>query len=455
MINLNDNVAIHIVDDEIEYQNVLKMILKEHGYQVSASSNGLEALDYIENNSVSLVITDLKMPKLDGSALIRRVKEKYPEIEFIVMTAFGSIESAVDSMKYGAADYFVKSGEMDDLLFKIKRIVNLARLKNKNEILLRNQKNTELFINTKNKTYRELLEMCQRAADSGINLLILGESGVGKEVVAKYVHNLSARRDEPFVPVNCQAIPESMIESELFGHEKGAFTGAIERRIGKFEQANFGTLFLDEIGDLPLSTQGKLLRAIENREIERIGGSKTIKLDIRFISATNKDIGSCVSAGHFREDLLYRINTLTLQVPKLRERKEDLPALIDFFIAKTELEQGKSISCIEPDVMQFLRDYDYPGNVRELKNIVERMIALSQNGIITKKELLLPLEKMPASAEFCGFDKPFKEAREIFEKRYIETVLGNNANNVAQSARQLNISQRHLWNKIKQYKIDL
>ncbi len=455
MINMNDNVAIHIVDDEVEYQNVLKMILKDQGYQVSASSNGVEALDYIDKNGASLVITDLKMPKLDGVSLIKRVKEKYPDIDFIVMTAFGSIESAVDSMKYGAADYFVKSGEMDDLLFKIDRLVKMTRLKNKSEILISNQNNTELFIDTKNQTYRELLSMCRRAADSGINLLILGESGVGKEVIAKYVHNLSERRNEPFVPVNCQAIPESIIESELFGHEKGAFTGATTRRIGKFEQANFGTLFLDEIGDLPISTQGKLLRAIENREIERIGGNKTIKLDIQFISATNKDIKECVAKGLFREDLLYRINTLTLQVPKLRDRKEDLPALIDFFVKKTEQEQGKSISCIESDVMNFLLGYDYPGNVRELKNIVERMIALSQGGVITTKELLLPLASNTASLDSCYLDKPFKEAREIFEKRYIAAVLANNDNNVARSARLLNISQRHLWNKIKQYKINL
>ncbi len=456
MININDNVAIHIVDDEVEYQNVLQMILKAQGYHVSASSNGVEALDYIAKNSVSLVITDLKMPKMDGVALIKHVKETHPDIDFIVMTAFGSIESAVDSMKYGAADYFVKSGDMDDLLFKINRLVKMSRLKHKSEILLNNQNSAELFIDTKNKVYKNLLEMCKRAADSGINILILGESGVGKEVIAKYVHNLSDRRDEPFVPVNCQAFPESMIESELFGHEKGAFTGATHRRIGKFEQANFGTLFLDEIGDLPLNTQGKLLRAIENREIERIGGNKTIKLDIQFISATNKDIRQCVANGNFRDDLLYRINTLTLEVPKLRERKEDLPALIDFFINKIKVEQNKSVKRVEREVMDFLLQYDYPGNVRELKNIIERMIALSRDGVVTMQDILLPYSQTSLNdLDSVYADKSFKQAKMVFEKRYLKAVLERNDYNVAQTARMLDISQRHLWNKIKQYQIEL
>ena len=320
-----------IVDDEIEYQKVLSLILSDVGYDIASCSNGNEALDYIENNMVDLVITDLKMPVMDGVELIKKIKEKYDDVDVVVMTAFGSIESAVDSIKYGAIDYFVKSGEMKELVMKIDRLAKISRLERKSSVLLKNQNNTEIFINSKNEKYQTLLEMCKRTADTGINILLLGESGVGKEVIANYIHRLSNRRQEPFVAVNCQVFPEGVIESELFGHEKGAFTGAIESRIGKFEQANFGTLFLDEIGDLPLSTQGKLLRAIESKKIERIGSNKSINLDVKFISATNKNLEKKINEECFREDLLYRINTLTLKIPPLRERREDLPALIEFF----------------------------------------------------------------------------------------------------------------------------
>jgi len=278
-----------IVDDEIEYQKVLSIILSDVGYDTASCSNGYEALGHIENNIVDLVVTDLKMPIMDGVELIKKIKEKYDNVDVIVMTAFGSIESAVDSIKYGALDYFVKSGEMQELVMKVDRLAKISRLELKSSFLLKNQNSTEVFSESKNKEYLNLLEMCKRAADSGINILLLGESGVGKEVIANYIHRLSSRRQEPFVPVNCQVFSEGVIESELFGHEKGSFTGAIDTRIGKFEEANFGTLFLDEIGDLPLATQGKLLRAIESRKIERLGSNKSVNLDVRFISATNKN----------------------------------------------------------------------------------------------------------------------------------------------------------------------
>lgn len=444
-----------IVDDEPEYQKVLSLILSDVGYNISSCSNGLEALTFIDKNVVDLVITDLRMPVMDGVELIKRIKEKNERIDVIVLTAFGSIESAVDSIKYGAKDYFVKSGELNELVMKVDRLAKIHRLERKSSFLLNNQNGTELFIESKNPGYLKLLEMCKRSADSGINILLLGESGVGKEVIANYIHRLSKRRQEPFVPINCQAFPEGVIESELFGHEKGAFTGASESRIGKFEQSNLGTLFLDEIGDLPIKTQGKLLRAIENRKIEKLGSNKSIDLDVRFISATNKNLRKGIDEGTFREDLLYRINTLTMEIPPLRDRREDLPALIEFFIRKIEMEQKKRITQIDEDVMDFLLQYHYPGNVRELKNIIERMIALSREGSVSVNELLMPIEFMPKKTTFHSAEKSLKRARDGFEKSFISEALVKHKGNVSKTADDLKISARQLWNKISQYQIDL
>lgn len=445
-----------IVDDEIEYQKVLKLILSDVGYSIASCSNGIEALEYIDNNIVDLVLTDLKMPIMDGVELIKRIKEKYECIDIIVMTAFGSIESAVDSIKYGAIDYFTKSSDMDELVMKIDRLAKIQRLERKSLFLLKNQNSKELFIESKNEEYIKLLEICKRVADTGINILLLGESGVGKEVFANYIHRLSKRKQEPFVAINCQVFPEGVIDSELFGHEKGSFTGANETRIGKFEQANLGTLFLDEIGDLPISTQGKLLRAIESKKIERLGSNKSIDLDVRFISATNKDLNEKISEGNFREDLLYRINTLTLNIPPLRERREDLPAFINFFIKKTEMDQKKKVSRIDDEVMDFLLNYDYPGNVRELKNIIERMIALSKDGRVTVSELLMPIvSKEKSMSTSNNYGKSLKDARFDFERNYIYEILKNNRGNVAKTSDELKISTRQLWNKINEYSIDL
>ncbi|MCT4607334.1 MAG: sigma-54 dependent transcriptional regulator [Marinisporobacter sp.] len=445
-----------IVDDEIEYQKVLSLILSDVGYDIVTCSNGMEALEYIDNNIVDLVLTDLKMPVMDGVELIKRIKEKYNDLDIIVMTAFGSIESAVDSMKYGAIDYFVKSSDIQELVMKVDRLAKIYRLERKSSFLLEKQNETDLFVESENEEYSKLLEMCQRAADSGINILLLGESGVGKEVIANYIHQLSKRRQEPFVPVNCQVFPEGVIESELFGHEKGSFTGAIDARVGKFEQANLGTLFLDEIGDLPIATQGKLLRAIESRRIERLGSNKSIDLNVRFISATNKDLSKQISEGTFREDLFYRINTLTLHIPPLRERREDLLGLIHFFIKKIEKDQKKKIKHVEDEVMNFLLQYDYPGNIRELKNIVERMIALSKDGIVTVNEILMPIgcgkEKQ---AKDNGCKKTLQDARSDFEKMFIVEALKNNHWNVTRAANELEISTRQLWNKINKYNIEL
>lgn len=451
----NKGYKILIVDDEVEYQKVLTLILSDLGYGVAGCSNGVEALEYLDRNVVDLVLTDLKMPAMDGVELIQRIREKNERIDIIVITAYGSIESAVNAIKYGAKDYFVKSSNMHELEMKVGRLARIHRLERKSDFLLNAQNETELFIESKNEKYLKLLAMCKRAAETGISILLLGESGVGKEVIANYVHRLSKRRTEPFVPINCQVFPEGVIDSELFGHEKGSFTGAMDMRIGKFEQANFGTLFLDEIGDLPIKTQGKLLRAIESKKIERIGSNKSIDLDVRFISATNKDLAKAIEEGTFREDLLYRINTLTLEIPPLRERREDIPDLVEFFVRKIESEQKKKIIEIEDEVMDFLLSYDYPGNVRELKNVIERMITLCTDGLVTLSDMLMPIDCMPKKPEIPNAEKSLKKSRDNFEKNFINNALAGNNRNVAKTAKVLEISTRQLWNKINQYNINL
>ena len=338
----------------------------------------------------------------------------------------------------------------------VDRLAKIKMLEKENKILTeQNSPDSDIFLKSKSPAYRDLLETCRQIADSDINVLLLGESGVGKEVAAKYIHDLSSRKARHFIPVNCQVFGEGTLESELFGHEKGAFTGANEKRIGRFEAADHGTLFLDEIGDIPLSLQGKLLRVLENRTIERVGSNKPIALDIRLISATNKDLEEEITRGLFREDLLYRINTMTVTVPPLRRRKEDLPDMIEFFIRKIEKEQKKKILDIEPLTLDFLYQYDYPGNIRELKNLLERMVALSDDGILRSRGFAKS-PSVPASAGTAQGQRevlPLRTARGIFEKEHIENALAVTGGNVAAAAKLLDITKRQLWNKIAEYKI--
>lgn len=450
---IKENYFVLIVDDEKEYQSVVSLILNDAGYKTSTCSSGEEALVFLKKNNVDLVITDLRMPQMGGVELIRKIKEEEYDIDILVVTAYGSIEGAVDIIKLGAVDYFVKSRDLDELIVKVDRIAQLKRFRRKSEILIEKQNSETIFLESKNKNYLQMLDMCERTASTSINILLLGESGVGKEVIANHIHRISDREKEPFVPVNCQVYPEGVIESELFGHEKGAFTGATSVRIGKFEEANYGTLFLDEIGDLPMMTQGKLLRVLETKTIERLGSNKNINLDIRYIFATNKDISANILRNQFREDLFYRINTLTLTIPPLRDRKEDLPGLIDFFINKTKVDQKKTEVKVEENVRNFLVNYDYPGNVRELKNIVERMIALSKDGLVTMEELMTPNHSLLRGDIYDGNPLELRKARGMFEKDYIEKVLISTNWNVESTAKLLGITSRQLWNKMSQYEI--
>lgn len=447
------NYHILIVDDEIEYQNVVSRILSAEGYTTNMCKNGLEALNFIEHNDVDLIVTDIRMPVLDGDELIKAVIERGYDIDILVITAFGSIENAIDAIKLGVSDYFVKSSNIEDLVLKVNRIFKYSRIKLKNEILINRQNASQFYLRSKNDKFREILDICKRAANTKINILLLGESGVGKEVVANYIHGISNRAKEPFIPINCQACPESLIESELFGHEKGAFTGAITSRIGKFEEADQGTLFLDEIGDLPLSIQGKLLRVLETKKIERVGSSKSVDLDVRYIFATNKNLNEAIQNGEFREDLFFRINTITVKIPSLRERREDIPDLISYFLRKNIVEQNKRDLEIDESVIRVLMRYDYPGNVRELRNIIERMVALSKDGKITLNDLNTPGGWQSYDTNKNGVEKSLKEARYEFEKKYIEEMLMICGNNIELCSLRLGITTRQLWNKLKQFNI--
>lgn len=455
----NKDFSILVVDDEIEYQRAFSMILSRNGFKVLTCSDGHAALNILSENEVDLVMTDLKMPGMDGLTLIQEVKRKYPTIELMVITAFGSIESAVQAIKYGATGYFIKSSDPEGLIIDINRMVRIKSLEKSNQILLQQQSNEDdLFLETRTPAFRQVLDTCKKAAASNINVLLLGESGTGKEVLAKYIHRCSGRSNHHLIPVNCQVFGEGTIESELFGHEKGSFTGALGRRIGRFEEANHGTLFLDEIGDLPLSVQGKLLRTLESRTIERVGSNSPIELDLRLICATNKDLQAEITRERFREDLFYRINTLTITLPPLRERKPDLPILIPYFLRRICQEQKKRISSVAPDTMEALLKYDYPGNLRELRNILERMVALNEGDVLhgnfqgtiaNQESIELDVDRSIDTESFMCL----REARAEFEKEYIEKALKCTGGNVTAAAELLKITRRQLCNKLSEYHI--
>lgn len=432
-----------LVDDEKEYLDVIQLILESNQFKVKTVSSGQEALKILKDESFDLVITDLIMPEMTGLELLEAIKKTYSDIEVILFTGYGSVQNAVDAMKKGAFSYFIKSHDPDELIIEIKKIVKMR------QYIKRGEKNqVEFVLDTKNPGFKKVLETIEKAAKSDVNILLLGESGVGKEILAQYIHQLSVRNEEAFVPVNCHAFSESLLESELFGHEKGAFTGANETRIGRFEAADYGTLFLDEIGDTTLNIQVKLLRSLESKAIERIGSNQLREIDFRLICATNRDLNQLISENQFREDLFYRISTITVTIPPLRERKEDLPALIQFFFDKIKMEMKKDIHHIEDMVITRLLQYDYPGNIRELRNIIERLIVLSENGEVLAEDLPEHFEGEPTEKE------TLRSYREQAEKVFIIKVLEEHNYNMTKSAEALGISRRQLFNKVERYRIE-
>ncbi|WP_324825805.1 sigma-54 dependent transcriptional regulator [Sinanaerobacter sp. ZZT-01] len=432
------------------------MLLCGKGYEIVTAASAKEALEILEHEYFPLVITDILMPGIDGIEFLKQIKSIYNNtIEVIMVTGYGSIETAVQTMKMGAFGYFIKSHDPEELVLEIKKVEKMMELTCMN-IHNESQSNKDALLGSKNKEMHELWELVQQVAASKASILIMGESGVGKEIVAQRLHQISGRGKRPFIPLNCQHYPENLIESELFGHEKGAFTGALSKRVGKLEETNGGTIFLDEIGDMDLGTQVKLLRVLESRQIERIGSNKLINVDFRLISATNKNVYEKVKEGTFREDFLYRINTIEIHIPPLRKRREDLEDFIEFFLQRFSRETGKSILEIEPRTKEFLLNYDYPGNVRELKNMIERLVILSNNGVlqINQSEQIEIFEENLSSSSSQDELLSYKEAKQEFEKKYIKEALFTCGNNITKTAERMGMSRRQLFNKIVEYKID-
>lgn len=440
-----------VVDDEIEHRETMRMILESKGYMVGEASSGGEALDLLDEEFYPLVLCDYIMPGIDGLEVLKRIKKQYGDsIEVIIITGYGDVESAVEAMKLGAFGYFIKGNNPDEMLLEIEKAKKMLSLrKNHSLITKRNDKKRYLY-QTKNPKMKEILSILEDVAKTNANVLLLGESGVGKEVIAQKIHEMSDRAKMPFIAINCQYFSSNLLESELFGHEKGAFTGANEKRIGRFEEANGGTIFLDEIGEISNDIQVKFLRVLENRTIERLGSNKQIPVDFRLISATNRDLVKEVKNNNFREDLFYRINTITIEIPPLRERKEDLEDMIYFFIDIFKEELKKDIKEIDSDTLRFLLNYDYPGNIRELKNIVERLVVLSKNGVL-KMDNFGALNYSIKENKVNRPVTPYEVAKEEFEKEYFYNSLKQYDFNVTKTADAIGISRRQLINKINKY----
>ncbi len=443
-----------IVDDEQSILDSVGDILSDEGYNVVTADGGKACLDTLESGEIiDLVLLDIWMPDLDGIEVLKKIKEAWPYLPVIIMSGHGTIETAVKATKLGAHDFIEKPLSIEPLLISVENALKFKDLQEENR-LLKEKSSKVVEITGESEKIRQLKEQIRIVAPTDAWILIQGENGTGKEIVAQTIHRLSKRSNKPLVEVNCAAIPDELIESELFGHEKGAFTGAVSMKRGKFDLANGGTLFLDEIGDMALKTQAKILRIIQEQKFERVGGSRTISVDVRIIAATNKNLEEEIKKGNFREDLYFRLNVIPIEVPPLRERKEDIPLLVQNFL--NEFSKG-SIK-MEKDAVAALSNYDWPGNIRELRNLIERLVILSRGEPITKKDLpkqfLSPYTEQGDLKEdhieaSCFSCPDFKTARAIFEKTYLEKKLSEFGGNIKRTAESIGIERRHLYRKIK------
>ena len=446
--------SVLIVDDEVGTRESLRMILK-NDYELFLAKNAEEALLQFKEQCPDVILLDIILPDLDGLKVLEKIKQKEPEAIVIMITATRTVKTAVEAMKLGAYDYITKPFDMDELCLVISRALTTQALEKEVKYLREEIDKSFGFENIigRSKVIEDIFKMVRQIADSKSTVLIMGESGTGKELISRAIHYNSNRRNFPFVTINCAAIPETLIESELFGHEKGAFTNAIERKLGRFEVAQQGTLFLDEIGELSLTTQSKILRFLEEKEFTRVGGSKTIKVDVRLITATNKDLTQLLKKGSFREDLYYRINVVPILIPPLRERKEDIPLLLDYFVRKFNQENNKSVKGVSKEASELIMNYEWPGNVRELENLIERVIALTSNEYIQANELpfsLINISKINGLKEYILNGKvSFLKAEEEFERGIILDVLKRTNYVQSHAAEILGISRR-----ILKYKMD-
>lgn len=439
-----------VVDDDHDMRALLRDVLEEHGYKVTLAQNGQEALKNLREGEYPVVLTDLRMKGIQGIELLAEIKRSFPDTNVVLMTAFGSVETALEAMKQGASDYLMKPVKTDDLLRVTERSFREALLRSEINRLRREVNKEYSFsqILGKSKPMREIFDLIRRVADSPTNILITGESGTGKELVAKALHYNSERKDAAFVAVNCAAIPEQLLESELFGHMRGAFTDAKVDKRGLFEEAAKGTLFLDEISELPLMLQAKLLRAIQEKEIRRLGANRSIAVDTRLIAATNLNLSEEVKAKRFREDLYYRLNVIEMRLPPLRERREDIPLLVDAFLKKFGQARGKDVKGVSESTLALLIDYAWPGNVRELENVIERAVTLSRG------DKILP-DDLPATIQGSRGDRRvLDEAAEKMhplhdiEKEYIKKILEKMGGNKYQAAQVLGIDRKTLYRKL-------
>jgi two-component system response regulator PilR (NtrC family) len=444
-----------IVEDEKSMREVLKILLEGENYEVISASDGLEGLSYITKDIFDLVITDIKMPMADGFEILKKVKEISPDTIVIMITAFGTTESAIEAMKLGAYDYIHKPFKIDEIRLIVRKAIEKKKL-SQEVTLLREKVRTSYTLENiigQSQKMQELFKLIPRIAQSNSNVLIMGESGSGKELFATALHNLSHRKERNFVTINCATFPEGLLESELFGHMKGSFTGALYNKQGLFEIADAGSIFLDEICEMPMNLQAKLLRVLENGIFRRVGGTTDIKVDVRVISATNKDIKDEIASGRFRDDLYYRLNVVPLHVPPLRERKEDIPLLVNHFLRKTSDHPKK----ITPEAMRILMDHPWKGNVRELENVIERV------SLLTDKEHITPAELPPEITEYADELKEIHDLTEEgiqidtliedIEKKYLLKAL-KKANGVkTEAARLLNLSFRSFRHRLQKYGI--
>jgi DNA-binding NtrC family response regulator len=442
-----------IVDDEPSLRSSLYNTFK-NCYQVETAGSGSEAIKKVEGDDFDLILLDQKMPDIDGLHVLKEIKRIDDRVSIIMMTAYGSIESSVEAMKLGAHDYILKPYELDEIKILVEKAISYKDLSE--QVVSLKAALSERFqfssIVGKSKKMQDIFQYLQDAAGTTVNILILGESGTGKELIAKAIHYNSKRRNRSLVIVNCAALPEELLESEIFGHEKGAFTGADRRRLGKAEEADGGTLFLDEIGDLSLKTQPKLLRFLQDGKIERLGSNKAIQLDVRLIAATNQDIAAALEEGTFRKDLYYRINTLTIEIPPLRERKEDIPLLANHFVSRYAGMHQKMVASIAPDVIECFMHYSWPGNVRELEKVIERGVVLSKGSILDVGVLSDEIrESQPSSIQSETASASMSASVELLEKKMIQDALDKTSGSREKSAKLLGISLRSLQYKIKKY----
>ena len=452
--DMEKDVNILVVDDEEIVRESLCSWLKEDGYQAEAVEDGFKALDIIKKKPWNVLFVDLKMPGMDGLEVMRKAKALQPELPIIIITAYATVNTAVEAMKEGAYDYLVKPFNPEEISLIIRGLFEKQALLKEN-IFLRKELKKQFYFQdliSKSRKMQDIFEFARTVAKSTSTILILGESGTGKELLARAIHLESLRADTSFVSVSCAALTETLLESELFGHEKGAFTHAISQKKGKFEMANGGTIFLDEIGDIGAKLQLDLLRILQEKEFSRVGGNEVIKVDVRIIAATNRDLKKAIEEGKFREDLYYRLNVISILIPPLRERKEDIPLLVDHFIEKFNIEMKKKIEGISPEALNSIMAYIWPGNVRELENTIERAMVITKGTMIHVEDLGLP-SRAEENSLTCAAPPSGDKSMKAVEKNHMAKILKENDWNIQRSAEILGIDRVTLYNKIRKYEL--